>query len=197
MELDFEVVELAPADPPAEGEQAPDFERPLANAEYWEDTALSELTAEGPVLLAFHTMDGAFPTTYMWNEIRDREWGQGAADQEEAAEDASGEGRPASRGHDDDLQVVGLSISSPYEHKTTIAERRIDDLHYRLFSDPGNDVAERYGIAHDLDGMAGVSEPRPAVFLLDEERVVQYAWVADEWPDFPPYDEVEAAIDAL
>ena len=177
MELDFEVVELDAADPPAEGEQAPDFERPLVNAEYWEDTALSELTAEGPVLLCFHTMDGAFPTTYMWNEIRDREWGD--------------------RGQDDDLQVVGLSISSPYEHKTTIEERRIDDLGYRLFSDPKNEVAERYGIAHDLDGMAGVSEPRPAVFLLDGERVVQYAWVAAEWPDFPPYDEIEAEIDAL
>jgi len=177
MELDFEVVDLDPADPPAEGEQAPDFERPLVNAEYWEDTALSELTAEGPVLLCFHTMDGAFPTTYTWNEIRDREWGH--------------------RGHDDDLQVVGLSISSPYEHKTTVAERRIDDLNYRLFSDPRNEVAERYGIAHDLDGMAGVSEPRPAVFLIDGERVVQYAWVATEWPDFPPYDEIESEIDAL
>jgi peroxiredoxin len=177
MDLDFEVVDLPAADPPAEGEQAPDFERPLVNHEYWEDTALSELTAEGPVLLAFHTMDGAFPTTYMWNEIRDREWG--------------------ARDHDDDLTVVGLSISSPYEHKTTIAERRIEEYDYRLFSDPANDVAEQYGIANDLDGMAGISEPRPALFLLDGERVVQYRWVAAEWPDFPPYDEVEAAIDAL
>ncbi|MFB6084822.1 MAG: redoxin domain-containing protein [Halorientalis sp.] len=174
MGLDFEVVDLPPADHPAEGEQAPDFERPLVDDEYWEDRALSELTAEGPVLLLFHTMNGAFPTTYMWNEVRDREWGQG-----------------------DDLTVVGLSISTPYEHKTTIAERGIEDTDYRLFSDPQNGVAEQYGVSHDLDGMAGVSEPRPAAFLLDSERVIQYAWVADTWPQFPDYDEIEAAIDDL
>ncbi|WP_136717146.1 redoxin domain-containing protein [Halorientalis salina] len=176
MGLDFEVVDLPPADHPDVGEQAPDFERPLVNQEYWEDAALSDLTAEGPVLLLFHTMDGAFPTTYMWNEIRDRKWGHRPDD-----EDAG-------------LQVVGCSISSAYEHKTTIDEREMD---YRLFSDPQNGVAEQYGIAHELDGMAGVSEPRPAVFLLDSERVVQYAWVADTWPAFPDYDEIEAELDAL
>jgi peroxiredoxin len=175
MGLDFEVVEFPDVDHPTAGEQAPDFERPLVTAEYWEDRALSALTAEGPVLLLFHTMDGAFPTTYMWNEIRDREWGQS----------------------EDDLTVVGLSVSSPYEHKTTIAERGIEDTGYRLFSDPQNGVAERYSIDHSLDGMAGVSEPRPAAFLLDDERVIQYAWVAAEWPQFPDYDEIEAAIDDL
>lgn len=196
MDLDFEVVDLPPADHPEVGEQAPDFERPLVNAEYWEDTALSGLTAEGPVLLLFHTMDGAFPTTYMWNEVRDRGWGQSEAERSAASEDASGDSGAASRGHDD-LTVVGLSVSTPYEHKTTIAERDIEDTDYRLFSDPQNGVAEDYGIVNDLDGMAGVSEPRPAVFLLDGERVIQYAWVAEEWPDFPDYDAVEAAIDDL
>jgi len=169
--VDFEVVELPDTDHVAEGDTAPDFTRPLVNDEYWEDAALSELTAEGPVLLVFFTMDGAFPATYMWNEIRDREWKA-----------------------DNDLTIVGLSISDPYAHKELVEERGMD---YQLFSDPQNGVAEEYGIVHDLDGMAGVSEPRPAVFLLDDERTVEYAWVADEWPDFPDYDEVEDAIDGL
>nr|WP_202932680.1 redoxin domain-containing protein [Halorussus salinus] len=171
MMVDFEVVSLPDTDHVDVGDTAPDFTRPLVNDEFWEDAALSELTAEGPVLLVFFTMDGAFPATYMWNEIRDRAW--------EA---------------DGDLTIVGLSISDPYAHKQLIEERGMD---YRLFSDPQNGVAEEYGIGHDLDGMAGVSEPRPAVFLLDDERTVEYAWVADEWPDFPDYDEVEDAIDGL
>jgi peroxiredoxin len=45
--------------------------------------------------------------------------------------------------------------------------------------------------------MAGIEEPRPAVYVLDEERVVQYAWVAETWPDFPDYDAVEAALENL
>jgi peroxiredoxin len=39
--------------------------------------------------------------------------------------------------------------------------------------------------------VAGISEPRPAVFLIDEERTIQYAWVTQEWPAFPDYDEIE------
>ena len=180
---DFEVVTLPDTDHVAEGDTAPDFTRPLVNDEYWEDASLSELTDEGPVLLVFYTMDGAFPATYIWNEIRDREWGSEARS---ASENASGE-----TASDGDLTIVGLSISDPYAHKQLVEERGMD---YRLFSDPQNAVAEEYGIAHDLDGMAGVSEPRPAVFLLDEDRTVEYAWVAEEWPGFPNYDEIEDVL---
>jgi len=171
MDLPFEVVDLPPADPPEVGEQAPDFERPLVTGEYWEDAALSELTDEGPVVLVFHSMDGAFPATYVWNEVRDRGWLDS-----------------------DDYELVGLSISTPYEHTDLLDARGVDA---RLFSDPANGVAEQYDIVHDLDGMSGVSEPRPAVFVLDTERVVQYAWVASEWPEFPDYDELDAVLEEL
>ncbi|MFB6124299.1 MAG: redoxin domain-containing protein [Haloferacaceae archaeon] len=161
--VDFDVVELGDADHVAEGDTAPDFTRPLVDDEYWEDASLSDLTDEGPVLLVFYPMDGAFPATYVWNELRDRELG-------------------------DLLTVVGISISTPYAHKRLVEERGMD---YRLFSDPSNEVAREYGIAHDLDGMAGIEEPRPATFLLDADRTVEYAWVASEWPEFPDYDELE------
>lgn len=171
MNLGFEVVDLGPADHPEIGETAPEFTRPLVNDEYWEDTALSELTDEGPVVLVFHTMDGDFPATYIWQEIDDRGWDEY------------------------DVQVVGLSISSPYEHSRFLEEWDVEWV--RLFSDPRNEVAERYGIAHDLDGMAGIAEPRPAVFVVDEDRTIRSGWVATDWPEFPPYDELEDAIDDL
>src|SRR6056297_4224255 len=100
--VDFEVVELPDTDHVAEGDTAPDFTRPLVNDEYWEDASLSELTDEGPVLLVFFTMDGAFPATYVWNEIRDRAWDD-----------------------DHELTIVGLSISDPYAHKQLVKERGI------------------------------------------------------------------------
>jgi peroxiredoxin len=170
VDLDFEVVDLGPADHPTEGEQAPDFTRPLVNEEYWNDVSLSALLDRGPVVLLFHPMDGAFPSTYTWNEIRDRGWSAFAP------------------------TVAGLSISTPYEHKRFIEERGID---HALFADPRNGVAEAYGIVNDLDGMAGIAEPRPAAFVIDAEGTIQYAWAATEWPEFPDYDAIEAAIDAL
>ncbi len=168
MDLGFEVVDLPETDHPTEGEKAPDFTRPLVNSEYWEDASLSAVTDDGPVLLVCYPMDGAFPATYMWNELRDR-----AIDDEYA------------------VSTVGLSISSPYEHAAFIEDREID---YPLFSDPQNEVAADYDIVNDLDGMAGISEPRPAVFLLDTDRTVRYAWVAGEWPAFPDYDAVGDAV---
>lgn len=168
MDLGFEVVDLPESDHPTEGEQAPDFTRPLVTDEYWEDVSLSTLTDDGPVLLVCYPMDGAFPATYIWNELRDR-----AIDDDYA------------------VQVVGLSISSPYEHAAFIKDRGIDNP---LFSDPANGVGETYDIENDLDGMTGISEHRPAVFLLDTDRTVQYAWVAEEWPAFPDYDATDEAV---
>jgi peroxiredoxin len=166
--MEFEVVDLPETDHVEEGDTAPDFTRPLVTEEFWEDRSLSSLTDDGRVLLVAFPMDGAFPATYVWNEIRDRDWGG------------------------DDLTVVGVSISTPYEHKTFIGERAMP---YDLFSDPSAGVAEAYGIENDLDGMAGITEHRPAIILVDEDRTVEYAWVATEWPDFPDYDEVEAHLD--
>jgi len=171
--MEFEVSPLPETDHVTEGETAPDFTRPLVNEEYWEDAALSELTEDGPVVLVFHTMDGDFPAIYVWSELVDRAW-----------EEAYG------------VEVVGLSISSPYEHARFIDEEAGVER-YRLFSDPANGVAEAYGVVNELDGMAGVEEARPAVFVLDEDRTVRYAWVAAEWPEFPPYDDVEAALENL
>jgi peroxiredoxin len=171
--MDFDVVALEDTDHPTEGDTAPDFTRPLVTDEYWEDVSLSELTDDGPVLLAFHPMDGGFPATYLWDELSDR-----ILDIE-------------------DLTVAGLSISSPYEHKSFLAENDLERTGAVLFSDPANDVAQQYDIVHDLDGMAGVSEPRPAVFLVDEQRTISFTWVADEWPDFPEYDDLENAIDTV
>ena len=171
MNLDFDVVDLGPADPPAVGAEALDFTRPLVNDEYWEDVALSELLDDGPVVLVFHTMDGDFPATYIWQAVCDRGW------------------------DDYDAEVVGLSISTPYEHARFLEEWDLEA--FRLFSDPGNGVAEAYGIVHDLDGMSGISEPRPAVFVVDEDRTVRESWVSTEWPEFPPYDDLEDAIERL
>ena len=167
--VEFDVVSLSETDHVEAGEAAPDFTRPLVNDEYWEDRSLSSLLEDGPVLLVAHPMDGAFQSTYVYNEIDEREW-------------------------TDRIEVVGLSISTPYEHGTFLDERGVDA---RIFSDPAGEVLADYGIENDLDGMTGVVDARPAVFVIDEDRTVRYAWVGDEQPSFPPYDEIEAAIDDL
>ena len=165
---DFDVVALPETDHVDEGDTAPDFTRPLVNAEYWEDRALAD-AVEGPTLLLFHPMDGAFQATYLYNTVDEHGWA-------------------------DRVDVLGLSVSSPYAHKRLLAERG-DGA--RIFADPGAGVIEEYGLAHDIDGMTGITEARPAVFLLDADRTVEYAWVASEHPEFPDAEAIDDAIDRL
>jgi len=166
------VVELPETDHVEAGEQAPDFTRPLVTEAFWEDIALSDLLDDGPVLLVFHPMDGAFPTTYVYNEFLDRGILEGPA------------------------QVVGLTISTPYDHARTIEEEGIEAAR-GLYADPANEVADVYGVTHDLDGMTGVEEPRLSLFLLEPDGTVAWTWVADAWPQFPDYDGLEDALAGL
>jgi len=39
-----------------------------------------------------------------------------------------------------------------------------------------------------------VSEPRPAVYDLEEDLTVAYAWVVTEWPESPNYNEIRDAL---
>lgn len=166
----FEVVDLPETDYPEEGETAPDFTRPLVNRDYWEDVALSTLLEDGPVLLVPFPMDGTGAAKGTWIDIRNRGWGG------------------------DDLTVVGLSVSTPYAHKHLLDRH---DLQFGLFSDPAAGVAEDYGISHDYHGMNGIVGHRPAFFLIDESRIIQYAWVTNRWPAEKPYERIETAIASL
>lgn len=172
MDLEFDVVELGQTDHPEVGETVPEFTRPLVSAEYWEDAALSSLYEDGPLLVVFHSMIGAFPPTYIWQELQDREI-------------------PAQ------IESVGLSIATPYAHAEFIRERALDEHGVRFFADPANTVAGEYNIEVDLDGMTGISEPRPATFVIDTDGTITYAWVGETVPAFPDYDELEAAVEAV
>ncbi|MFP8951481.1 redoxin domain-containing protein [Natrialbaceae archaeon A-arb3/5] len=164
---EFDVVDLEPTDHPTDGDDAPDFTRPLVTAEYWEDRALSELVAEReePTILVFTPMVGSFLAKYVWDELAERGW-------------------------DESAHVVGISAANPYGVKRFIED---NDYPFEIFADPTNEVAATYDVAHDLDGMAGVSEPRIAFFAINPDRSVEMAWVATEWPEFPEYDELEHA----
>ncbi|AHG00675.1 peroxiredoxin [Halostagnicola larsenii XH-48] len=164
---DFDVVELGPTDHPEAGDDAPEFTRPLVNDEFWEDRSLSDLTGEDRVILVFTPMIGSYAAKYIWDELTERGW------------------------HERDVRVVGVSASSPYEHSSVIG---VNEYPFDLFADPANGVAEAYGIAHNLDGMAGVSEPRPAFFAIGTDGVVEASWVATEWPEFPEYDDLEETL---
>ena len=153
----------------AEGDDAPAFEAPAAkpNGDI-EAITLAEATADGPAVLAF--FPGAFTSTCTSEMVtfRDR------LDDLEAA----------------GASLYGVSIDSPFS-LAEFADRH--DLNFPLVGDTQRELVDAYDVrtdfeAADLDGVA-----KRAVFVVDTNGTVTYAWVADDPSLEPDYEAVLSA----
>ncbi|SFR36095.1 peroxiredoxin family protein [Halogeometricum limi] len=154
------------------GETVPDVRESLVREDgQTEETRLSELVAERPVLLNFYTMDFSPDCVSEWCEFRDFDWF------------ASG----------DTVQVVGASKSGERMHRKFISRF---DLGFPLFADADLRLAEAFGVRYKAFGISDRS--RRSCFLVDEEMTVRYKWVGEHWldptRDTPSVGEIHDAI---
>jgi peroxiredoxin len=153
----------------SEGDSAPEFTRKVATGDL-EEFSLSEHLGDGPVVLAF--FPGAF-TPPCSNEMVALE--QHRSDYE----DAGG-------------TLVGLSADSPFSLN---AFRDEQDLSFPLVSDMQGDVIEEYGLPMDAPDLGLYGAANRAVYVLDDEGTVTYAWEADDpAEEEPDYEELGEAI---
>jgi peroxiredoxin len=153
----------------SEGDSAPEFTRKVATGDL-EEFSLSEHLGDGPVVLAF--FPGAF-TPPCSNEMVALE--QHRSDYE----DAGG-------------TLVGLSADSPFSLN---AFRDEQDLSFPLVSDMQGDVIEEYGLSMDAPDLGLYGAANRAVYVLDDEGTVTYAWEADDpAEEEPDYEELGEAI---
>jgi peroxiredoxin len=154
----------------AEADTAPTFTATLANGDV-EAFDLDDHLGDGPVVLAF--FPGAF-TPPCSNEMVAL---QGRVDEIEAA----------------GATLLGVSADSAFSLN---AFREEHDLEFDLISDMGRDAIDAYDLRIDVGelGLHGVSNR--AVFVLDDEGTVTYAWVADEPETEPDYDDLLDAVEA-
>jgi peroxiredoxin len=62
-------------------------------------------------------------------------------------------------------------------------------LPFSLLSDPDGEVSRRYGV-WDEEGQIA----QPAIFVLDRDGVVEYAYVGQDFADRPGDDDIHAAL---
>lgn len=90
-----------------------------------------------------------------------------------------------------DAKVVGISVDSPFANKGFAEHNR---LTFPLLSDYARDVVKKYGILlEDFAGLTGYNVAKRAVFVLDGNGIVRYAWISDNPGVEPPYEEVRKA----
>ncbi|WP_336003118.1 peroxiredoxin [Halorientalis halophila] len=149
------------------GDDAPDFTAPLANGDI-ESFTLSENLGDAPLVLAF--FPGAFTSvcSHEMTEFRDR-----MADFEEI-----------------DATVYGISVDSPF----ALNEFRDKlDLNFGLISDADKKLIEQYDIGMDFAELGVHDVAKRAVFVVNGDGEVTYAWVSDDPGVEPDYDAVESA----
>lgn len=89
-------------------------------------------------------------------------------------------------------EVLGISVDSPWANGAFAAANRIS---FPLLSDYTREVSRRYGGVHeDFAGLKGYTAAKRAVFVLDGQGIVRYAWASDDPGREPPYGEIEAAL---
>jgi len=149
------------------GDQAPDFTAPLANGDV-EPFTLSNALDDGPVVLAF--FPGAFtdPCTDEMCTFRDT-----LADYEDVG-----------------ATVYGVSVDTPFALNEW---REANDLTFGLVSDTNKEIIDAYGVSIDFADLGYYGVAQRAVFVIDSDGRVTYKWVADEPPEQPDFEAVEAA----
>jgi peroxiredoxin len=92
-------------------------------------------------------------------------------------------------------QVVGISVDSPFANKAFAAQNH---LGFPLLSDYAREVTKQYaGVYQDFAGIKGYVAAKRAVYVLDGEGIVKYAWVTENPGVEPNYEEIKAALGSI
>jgi peroxiredoxin len=153
---------------PTEGDTAPTFTATYGTSDH-EPFDLDDVLGDGPVVLAF--FPGAF-TPPCRNEM------------------------VALQNHLDDFEaagatLLGVSADSPFSQG---AFREEHGLEFDLVSDMAREAISAYDLDIDIGdlGLHGIANR--AVYVLDDEGTVTFAWEADDPTNEPDY---EAVLDAV
>jgi len=152
------------------GDTAPGFELPGATAGRIDSHTLEEYTRnDWAVVLVFYPFDFHPSCTTQMCLLRDAE-GLSLAE---------------------NTVILGLSTDSAYSHRAFADQHRID---FPLLSDSDGSVAESYGVrVGEIQDHQTVA--RSAMFVVDPERTVQYAWQSETADDMPELADVKKATD--
>jgi len=152
------------------GDTAPEFELPGATAGRIDTHTLAEYTRnDWAVVLVFYPFDFHPSCTTQMCLLRDAE-GLSLAE---------------------NTVILGVSTDSAYSHRAFADQHRID---FPLLSDSDGSVAEEYSVrVEEIEDHRIVA--RSALFVVDPDMRVQYAWQSTTAEDLPELADVQKATD--
>jgi peroxiredoxin len=156
--------------PPSEGDRAPDFEALLCDGETFRPRRFDAALDPRGGVLVFDGFSFSAIAENWWKRYERAGW------------------------HEFGVPVLGVSRDGPYAQNAFL---RYLDSPFRLFADHDAAAAGAYDLLVGREGMGGTRTARRAVFVLDGDRQVEYAWVAGDWISPVPREDVESAVGKL
>lgn len=156
------------------GTQAPDFTLPGIESAHDDDIHLYELSerlVETPVLLNFYLFDFHPACTDNLCNIHDLSWFT----------------------VDESISVFAISTDRIFSHREFGQQQHLD---FPLLSDSDGTVAESYDVLYD-EFRDHKRIAKRAVFVIDTDQVIQYAWSTDDPSDQPDWEPVQEAVNTL
>ncbi len=157
--------------PPVVGDAAPQFEALVCDGETFQAVSLEEVIGDRGAVLVFNAFVFSAIAENWWRRYETAGW-------------ADFDGVP----------VYGVVRDGPYSVNEFL--RQLDSP-FAIFADVNGTVADAYDLLVEREGMAGTRTARRAVFVLDADGTITYAWVTDEWINPVPRAEIEDAVAAL
>jgi peroxiredoxin len=94
--------------------------------------------------------------------------------------------------NDMDASVVAISIDGPFANKE-FAKRNA--LEFPVLSDYSRDTVSAYGVLlEDFAGMPGYKTANRSVFILDNDNVIRYKWIAENPGIEPDYGAIKEEL---
>lgn len=135
------------------GEEAPAFELHGTHDGEIQTYSLSELTADGAVLVGVYPMDFDEVCTKQMCQLTDMDWYQ----------------------YKKDLSIIGVNTHGPFSHMEFADQQGID---IPLLCDTGGTMLESYGVLYD-EYMGFERVPQRSMFLVDSDGVVRFRWLSE------------------
>jgi peroxiredoxin len=87
--------------------------------------------------------------------------------------------------------LLGVSADSAFSQGAFREEHGIE---FDLVSDTRGDAIREYGLEMHIPDLGLFGIANRAVYVIDDDGVVTYSWIADDPTNEPPYDEVLDAV---
>ena len=90
--------------------------------------------------------------------------------------------------------VLGVSVDAPFANAAFASK---NNLNFSILSDYTREATRAYGVAiENFAGMPGYTASNRAVFVVNAEGTITYAWVGPNPGVEPDYEEVKRAVAA-